>query len=102
MTNYENDIINLLPGETPRQKYDYLVELLKIFNENNSGVEIVLLNTINQLEKTASEMFRASGADSYEERCHIMDAHRKINALTNIGGVKKMEYIKWREIIQNK
>jgi len=29
MTNYENDIMNLLDGETPRQKHFLLVEMLK-------------------------------------------------------------------------
>lgn len=28
MTNYENDIMNLLNGDTPKQKYEYLKGLL--------------------------------------------------------------------------
>lgn len=102
MTNYENDIMNLLVGETPRQKYDYLQEILKVFNENNSGVETVLLNVCNQLDKTGNDMYKVSGSDSYEERCHIHDAEQKIYSLTNNWRIKKMEYIKWREIIQSK
>jgi hypothetical protein len=29
MTNYQNGIMDLLQGETPKQKYEYLKELLK-------------------------------------------------------------------------
>jgi hypothetical protein len=29
MTNYHNDIMDLLQGETPKQKYEFLKELLK-------------------------------------------------------------------------
>ena len=102
MTNYQNDIMDLLTGETPRQKYDYLIEILKVFNENDPGVENVLLNTCNKLEKTGHEMYMASGADSYVERCHIHDAERKIFALTNAGRLQKLNYIQWREQIQTK
>ena len=102
MTNYQNDIIDLLPGETPRQKYDYLNEILKVFNENNSGVETVLLNVCNQLDKTANEMYKVSGSDSYEERCHIHDAQMKIYSLTNKCKIEKMNYIQWREQVQSK
>lgn len=28
MTNYQNDIYNLIPGETPKQKYEYLKNIL--------------------------------------------------------------------------
>ncbi len=27
MTNYQNDILEMLQGETPRQKYDFLVKI---------------------------------------------------------------------------
>ena len=102
MTNYQNDIMDLLSGETPRQKHDYLMELLKIFNENNSGTENVLLSVCDKLEKTGSEMFKASGSDSYEERCHIHDAQMKIYSLTNKCKIEKMNYIQWREQVQSK
>jgi len=101
MTNYQNDIMDLLIGETPRQKYDYLNEILKVFNENNSGVEVTLLNLCMQLEKTGNEMYKANGSDSYEERCHLHDAQMKIYSLTNKFRIEKMNYIQWREIIQN-
>lgn len=29
MTNYENDIMNLLEGDTPKQKYEYLKQVLQ-------------------------------------------------------------------------
>jgi hypothetical protein len=29
MTNYENDIMNLLEGNTPKQKYEYLLSILQ-------------------------------------------------------------------------
>ena len=32
MTNYQNDIMDLLQGETPRQKYEYLKMLIEYYN----------------------------------------------------------------------
>ncbi|NCC55785.1 MAG: hypothetical protein EOM11_09965 [Erysipelotrichia bacterium] len=29
MTNYENEIMNLLIGDTPKQKYEYLLKVLR-------------------------------------------------------------------------
>lgn len=44
MKSYESEIMDILQGETPKQKYDFLQEMLKMFRENNSGVEVSLLN----------------------------------------------------------
>lgn len=51
--------------------------------ENNSGVEIVLLNVVRQLKEKGEQMYKASGNDSYVERCHYYDAQMLIYGLTN-------------------
>jgi hypothetical protein len=102
MTNYQNDILEMLPGETPRQKYDFLVEILKMHTEHNSGVESTLLTVCDKLEKIGEEMYAHSGTDSYEERCHNHDAKILIYGLTNKSNIEKMAYTKWRENVQSK
>ena len=101
MSSYESEILNLLIGETPRQKYDYLVEVLKMLNENNEGVESVLLSECNRLDKIGTEMFESLGSESYIERCHNHDAKMLIYGLTNKSKIEKMTYIKWREEVQS-
>lgn len=51
--------------------------------ENNSGVEIVLLNVVRQLKEKGEQMYKASGNESYVERCHYYDAQQLIYGLTN-------------------
>jgi len=102
MKNYENDILEMLQGETPRQKYDFLVEILKMHREHDSGVEATLLTVCDKLDKIGKEMYANSGNESYVERCHNHDAKMLIYGLTNKGNIEKMNYIKWRENVQSK
>ncbi len=102
MTNYQNDIMEILQGETPRQKYEFLQELMKMFRENNSGVEVELLNVCHNLDKKGEEMYAKMGNESYVERCHNHDAKMLIYGLTNKSKIEKMTYIKWREEVQSK
>ena len=102
MNNYENEIMDILKGETPRQKYEFLQELLKQFTENNDGVESTLLTICNNLDKKEDEMFKASGNESYVKRCNSHDAKMLIYGLTNKSKIEKMTYIKWREEVQSK
>ncbi len=102
MTNYQNEILEMLQGETPRQKYDFLVEILKIHKEHNSGVEVTLLNVCNKLERLGEDMLAKMGNDSYVERCHNHDAKTLIYGLTNKSKIEKMNYIKWRENLTDK
>ena len=102
MTNYENDIMEILQGETPRQKYDFLQEMLKMFRENNSGVEATLLTVCDKLDKQGEEMFKTMWNLSYVERCHNHDAKNLIYGLTNKSKIEKMTYIQWREEVQSK
>ena len=102
MPNYQNDIMEILQGETPRQKYEFLQELLKMFRQNNSGVEVELLNVCHKLDKKGEEMYAKMGNESYVERCHNHDAKMLIYGLTNKSKIEKMTYIKWREEVQSK
>ena len=102
MPSYQNDIMEILQGETPRQKYEFLQELLKMFRENNSGVEVELLNVCHKLDKKGEEMYAKMGNESYVERCHNHDAKMLIYGLTNKSKIEKMTYIKWREEVQSK
>ena len=102
MTNYQNDIMEILQGETPRQKYEFLQELLKMFKENNSGVEVELLNVCHELDKKGEKMYATTGNESYVERCHNHDSKMLIYGLTNKSKIEKMTYIKWREEVQSK
>ena len=102
MTNYQNDIMEILQGETPRQKYEFLQELLQMFRENNSGVEVELLNVCHELDKKGKKMYAAMGNESYVERCYNHDAKMLIYGLTNKSKIEKMTYIKWREEVQSK
>jgi len=102
MTNYQTDIMEALQGETPRQKHEFLQELLKMFRENNSGVEASLLTICDKMEKSGEEMFNTMGNGSYVERCHNHDAKMLIYGLTNKSKIEKMTFIKWREEIQDR
>jgi hypothetical protein len=102
MNSYENEIMELLQGDTPRQKFEYLQELLKSFLENRSDVEISLLNICNELDKKGEEMFAKFGNESYEQRCTNHDTKMLIYGLTNKSKIEKMTYIKWREEVQSK
>lgn len=33
MTNYNNDTLDLIPGETPRQKYETLVKIMDLLDK---------------------------------------------------------------------
>jgi mRNA-degrading endonuclease YafQ of YafQ-DinJ toxin-antitoxin module len=100
MTNYENDIMEILQGDTPRQKYDFLVEILKMHKQHDDPIEAALLTVCNKLENQGNEMHALQGADSYTERCHLHDAKILIYGLTNKSKIEKMNYIKWREEVQ--
>ena len=89
MTNYENDIIALIPGETPKQKYDYIKNLLW---QNSPEQEVELLNTIYKLSRTGKELFASSGGDSYVQRCAIFDVNKKIYHLTNKCKIDKIDF----------
>lgn len=102
MTNYENDIMEKLNGDTPKQKYDYLLNLKQFDKELTGGVEAEILTVCDKLAKTAAELFRVSGNESYTERCHLHDAMNLIYSLTNKSRIEKMSFIKWREAVQNK
>ena len=102
MTNYQNHIMDLLQGETPKQKYDFLQEMLKMFRENNSGVEVTLLTICDKMDKDGEKMYATMGNASYVERCHNHDARMLIYGLTNKSKIDKMSYIKWREEVQSR
>ncbi len=103
MTNYENDIMDLLQGDTPKQKYEFLKGFLKILlEERNSGVESSLLTTVDYLHKKGEAMFKSSGNDSYVERCHNHDATMLIYALTNKSRLEKLTFQRWRDEVQRK
>lgn len=102
MQNYEVEILEMIPGETPRQKHDFLKEILALFKENNSGVEVTLLTICDAMAGKGEEMFKASGNDSYVERTHNYDAQQLIYMLTNKQKINKISFIKWREQLQNK
>ena len=80
MTDYQNDIMELLQGETPRQKYDFLKEMLTILKENNLDVENELLNICSKLENEGTEMYAKMGNESYVVRCHKHDAKKLVNS----------------------
>ena len=94
--------MNILNGETPKQKYEFLQKILKQFSENNSGVEVVLLTICDSLEKKGDEMFRASGNESYIERCFYYDAKMLIYGLTNKYKIAKTTYFEWRDEVRLK
>jgi len=102
MNSYENEIMDILKGDTPRQKYEFLQELLIQFTENNDGVEAILLTVCDNLDKKGKEMFETSGSESYVERCHNHDAKMLIYGLTNKSKIEKMTYIKWRKEVKSK
>ena len=103
MTNYQNDILDLLEGETPRQKHDYLQEILKVFKrENKSETEQILLNVCYELDERGAEAYRTQGTESYVFRCNNSDAREMIYAMTNKARFEKMNWIKWREEVQSK
>ncbi len=49
MTNYENDIMDLLPGDTPKAKYEYLKDLKTKAVLNDKG-EVLFISTIDHIE----------------------------------------------------
>jgi len=102
MTNYQSDILEMLQGETPRQKYNFLVEVLKMHREKDSGVESTLLTVCDKLDKIGDEMYANSGNESYVERCHNHDAKMLIFGLTNKSNMERINFTKWREIVQSK
>jgi len=42
MTSYYNDILDLLQGETPRQKYEYLNQLIFDLKDKNNLIDMLL------------------------------------------------------------
>lgn len=89
MTNYENDILELIPGETPKQKWDYIKNLLW---ENSPECEVALLNEIYGMKKKGKELNASLGGDSYVERCALFDAEKKIYHLTNKCKIDKLDF----------
>jgi len=81
MTNYENEIMELLKGETPKQKHHYLCEIKKYFDkEITPEIESVLLSTVNELNQKGEKMYKEQGTSSYIERCINYDATMLIYA----------------------
>ena len=100
MTNYNNDILELLKGETPKQKYDYLTNILKLVNEHSVGVEYELLSICDKLDKRSTDLFNDSGSDSYEARCCIHDTKMLIYKLTNQYQKNKVSFEEWRREVE--
>ena len=101
MTNYESEIMLILAGETPKQKYDFLVKNLKILNkENNLPTETVLINVLHDLKKRGKDLYNSLGSESYTERCAIYDAEQKIFALTNKRLINELSYVQWNESVE--
>lgn len=40
MTNYENDTLDLLPGDSPKQKYEYLLEMFNMLTGLSGEVKL--------------------------------------------------------------
>ena len=70
--------------------------------ENNSGVEAILLSMCNELEAKGDAMFKASGTDSYVERSHIHDAQMLIYGLTNKSRLENLKFNQWIAQIRRK
>ena len=80
MNSYENEMMEIIPGETPRQKFDYIKSLMW---ENSPEKEAELLNTVYMLKSKGEELYRSMGTESYVLRCALFDAEKDIYKLTN-------------------
>ncbi|MEY4767692.1 MAG: hypothetical protein RL637_331 [Pseudomonadota bacterium] len=80
MTNWENETMDIITGETPRQKFDYIKSLMW---ENAPEKEAELLNTVYLLKEKGKQMYKEFGSESYSLRCAIYDAAEDIYKLTN-------------------
>ena len=89
--------MDLLQGETPKQKYDFLTDLLKTKKENNSGVEVCLLNACHEMDEKGEELFRVIGTDSYVDRCNLHDAKLLIYSLTNKANIDRLKFNEWQK-----
>lgn len=89
MKSYENEIIDLIPGETPKQKFDYIKNLIWL---NSPEQEAALLNVIYDLKKKGKQMYASSGSESYVERCALFDIEKKIYHLTNKCKIDKIDF----------
>lgn len=89
MENYEKLILDLITGETPKQKFDYIKNLLW---ENSPECEVALLNQIYSMKKKGKELNASLGGDSYVERCALFDAEKKIYHLTNKCKIDKVHF----------
>ena len=94
MTNYNNDILEMIPGETPREKYGFLVNMMQSFQEKSVYVENELLNICRERRLIGEKMFRDSGNDSYHDRCVNHDCEMLIFSLTNKFRIDKTKFIK--------
>ena len=89
MTSYENEIMDLIPGETPKQKFDYIKNLIWL---NSPEQEVALLNVIYDLKNKGKQMYASSGSESYTERCALFDIEKKIYHLTNKCKIDKVDF----------
>ena len=80
MNNYENEILDIITGETPKQKFDFIKKLMW---ENSPEQEAELLNIVYSLESKGKELYKTMGSESYTLRCAIYDVCEKVYKLTN-------------------
>lgn len=92
MYNYENEIMEIIPGETPKQKFDYIKNLMW---ENSPEQEQELLNTVYSLKEKGKKLYESMGNESYVLRCAIYDVGKKIYKLTNKYKKEKMSLDQW-------
>lgn len=92
MNSYENEIMEIIPGETPRQKFDYIKSLMW---ENSPEKEAELLNTVYMLKSKGQELYRTMGTESYVLRCALFDAENDIYKLTNKCKVEQKTLDQW-------
>lgn len=78
MTNYQNDIMELLEGDTPKQKYEFLQKLLQIkFMNNkyiiNKGFENLFMNAsyfVTETGATISVNDFSCLSDDQKQKCN--------------------------------
>ena len=92
MNSYENEIMEIIPGETPKQKFDYIKSLMW---ENSPEKEAELLNTVYMLKSKGQELYRTMGTESYVLRCALFDAEKDIYKLTNKCKVEQKTLDQW-------
>jgi hypothetical protein len=92
MTNWENEIMEIIPGETPRQKFDYIKSLMW---ENVPEKEAELLNAVYSLKSKGQELYKNIGSLSYSLRCALFDAEKDIYKLTNKSKIEQKTLDQW-------